>query len=220
MIEATALLVGIGLGLRHATDADHVVVVASALEREPSVLRAARVAALWGLGHTLSFLAIGLLVVLAGVRVPASFETLIELAVGTMLVVLGFWHLWRSLRPGPPGESAPPLLARGRPLLIGLVHGLAGSAGIALIVTTTITSRSGAVVYLVLFGGGTVAGMVLLTALLSWPIAWAAQRKAQALRTARALAAGVSVIVGATVLLSALSDFGDHRTHAEQRPRS
>jgi nickel/cobalt transporter (NicO) family protein len=218
MIEATALLVGIGLGLRHATDADHVVVVASALEREPSVLRAARVAALWGLGHTLSFLAIGLLVVLAGVRVPASFETLIELAVGTMLVVLGLWHLWRSLRPGPPEESAPRLLARGRPLLIGLVHGLAGSAGIALIVTTTITSRSGAVVYLVLFGLGTVAGMVLLTALLSWPIAWAAQRKAQALRTARGFAAGLSVIIGCAVLLSAHSELEEHRTHAEQRP--
>jgi high-affinity nickel permease len=205
MMDATPLLIGIGLGLRHATDADHVVVVSTALEQQPSARRAAGVAALWGLGHTASFLAVGLLVVLAGVRFPASFETAVELTIGAMLMLIGLWHVRRALVPVGSRESRAPLaMASGRPLLIGLVHGLAGSAGIALVVTTTISSRSGAAIYLMLFGSGTVAGMVLLTALLSWPISWAAQRKAPLLRAARGLAATISIVVGATVLLEAL----------------
>jgi nickel/cobalt transporter (NicO) family protein len=205
MIDVTALLLGVGLGLRHATDADHIVVVSTVLEREPSALRAARVAALWGLGHTASFLALGLLVILAEVRVPAHFEVLVELAVATMLVTLGSSHLWRSLTAtGTPPSSPERPAAGARPVLIGLVHGLAGSAGIALLVTTTIPSRAWATAYLILFGTGTVVGMVLLTVAMSWPIFWVARRKTHAPRVARGLAAGVSIALGLLVFIDLL----------------
>jgi nickel/cobalt transporter (NicO) family protein len=204
MIDATMLLLGIGLGLRHATDADHIVVVSTVLEREPDVLPAVRIAALWGFGHTLSFLALGLLVVVAGVRVPADFELFVELLVAAMLVILGLWHLRRSLSPAAPMQVAQPRTAGARPLLIGLVHGLAGSAGIALVVTTTIPSRVLGTVYLLLFGVGTVAGMIVVTTAMSWPICWAARRKRHAGRIARGLAAGITLVLGVALLVKVL----------------
>jgi nickel/cobalt transporter (NicO) family protein len=159
------LLLGVGLGLRHATDADHVVVVSALLQREPGLGRAARIAALWGAGHTMTFLGIGLLVVLAELRMPASLEVGAQLAVAAMLIVLGLVHLLRKRVQGKPAYA--------RPVAIGIIHGLAGSAGIGLLAATTIRSRAVAAAYLGLFGAGTVAGMVLLTVLLSWPLAWA-----------------------------------------------
>jgi len=171
MLDVSALVLGLGLGLRHATDADHVAVVSAMLQREPGALRALRVAVLWGLGHTVSFLALGLLIVLGGVRIPASFERAVELLVAAMLIGLGAWHLARGT-----GASAPTrAVSAKRPVAVGLVHGLAGSAGVALLTGATIHSRLCATLYLALFGVGTVLGMALLTAALSWPIAWAAR---------------------------------------------
>jgi nickel/cobalt transporter (NicO) family protein len=195
----SVLLLGVGLGLRHATDADHVVVVSTLLQREPGVGRAARVAALWGLGHTLTFFGIGLLVVLAELRMPRSLEHGAELAVAAMLVGLGLVHLLRK-RPKAGAAYA-------RPVAVGLVHGLAGSASIALIAATTIPSRAAATAYLSLFGAGTVAGMVLLTVVLSWPIAWAARAGGALQRTVTAASALLSIGLG---LVIAAQTIGAH----------
>lgn len=173
MLDLSALVLGLGLGLRHATDADHVAVVSAMLQREPGVLRAMRVAVLWGLGHTLSFLALGLLVVLAGLRVPESFERAVEALVAAMLVGLGAWHLGRSSGARAPKRA----VSATRPVAVGLVHGLAGSAGVALLAGATIHSPLWATLYLALFGVGTVLGMALLTAALSWPIGWTARQQ-------------------------------------------
>ncbi|MDF3067252.1 MAG: hypothetical protein K0R38_2853 [Polyangiaceae bacterium] len=91
MLDLSALVLGLGLGLRHATDADHVAAVTAMLQREPGTMRAMRVAVLWGLGHTASFLVVGLLTVLAGVRLPESFEPAVELLVAGMLVGVSTW---------------------------------------------------------------------------------------------------------------------------------
>src|SRR5688500_9548009 len=99
MTDATALLVGLTLGLRHATDADHVVVVTALAQREPGSLRAVKVAALWALGHTLTFLGLGLLIVLGGLRVPGGFERGADLVVAAMLIGVGFAHLVRGWAP-------------------------------------------------------------------------------------------------------------------------
>jgi nickel/cobalt exporter len=166
MFDISALWLGLGLGLRHATDADHVAVVSAMIQREPGPLRALRIAVLWGLGHSVSFLTLGLVSVLTGLRVPAAFEHMADLVVAAMLIALGGWHL-----AGGPGRSAH-AVSPARPVMVGLVHGLAGSAGVALLAAATIRSAIGATLYLALFGVGTVIGMALLTAALSWPIAW------------------------------------------------
>lgn len=201
----SALLLGFGLGLRHATDADHVVVVSTLVQQSPGLKTAARIAALWGLGHTTTFLCLGLPLIYFGLRVPEQLEQITEILVALMLIGFGLWHL-QARAPA----SAPPLSGAGshhqvalRPLLVGLVHGLAGSAGIALIAGTTIPVRAWAVAYLVLYGVGTIAGMVLLTLVIAPPLAWA-QRAPGWGRRFSLLAALLNLGLGAAFLLLAV----------------
>jgi hypothetical protein len=203
MTGLSVLLLGIGLGLRHATDADHVVVVSALVQREPGVWRAARIAALWGAGHTVAFLALGLLIVLAEVRLPEAFEHGAELLVALMLIGFGIWHLVRSRGTGAR-ETVPSVAgAFARPLVIGLVHGLAGSAGIALLAATTIGSRPLAVAYLGLVAFGTVIGMVALTVVMSQPISWTMRREGRLRSAITVLAAMLSIGLGLAVLVRA-----------------
>jgi hypothetical protein len=172
-----AIAVGVALGLRHATDADHVVALATLLRRQSGVRGALMVGAVWGIGHTIVLMAAGVMVVLLGIRIPPAFDRVAQLAVAAMLVGLGVHHLVRrpdghahggAPRAGDPGRTF-------RPLLVGMVHGLAGSAGIALLTLTTIRERGVAMLYLSLFGVGTVAGMMALTGLLAIPLCAAAR---------------------------------------------
>lgn len=203
----SVLLLGIGLGLRHAMDADHVVVVSGLVQRESGAWRAARIAALWGAGHTATFLTLGLLIVVAGVRIPAAFERGAELLVAVMLIGFGAWHLVRSR--GSLDEPAP--AARGaasRPLAIGLVHGLAGSAGVALLAATTIEPRPIAVAYLGLVALGTAVGMVALTVILARPIRWTVRRGGLVQRAVAVVMALLSVALGLGVLIRTLAGGG------------
>jgi hypothetical protein len=198
------LLLGIGLGLRHATDADHVVVVSALLQREPGVWRAVRVAALWSAGHTAAFLGLGLLVVLAGVRLPVAFERVVEVLVATMLIGFGVWHLARNRARSSGDATVVASSAYARPVVIGVVHGLAGSAGIALLAATTITSRALAATYLALFGLGTILGMVALTLVISRPIGWTMRQGDRLRKVVTIFSALLSVGLGAVLLFRAL----------------
>ncbi|KYF56661.1 hypothetical protein BE08_15110 [Sorangium cellulosum] len=206
MTGVSALLLGLGLGLRHAADADHLVAITTLLQRERGPRRAALVAALWGLGHSAAFLGVGLLVVLVGLRVPAQLERAAELLVAFMLIALGVWHLVRPQRRAPAsgGDAA----AHARSIVVGVVHGLSGSAGIALLATTTIPSRLWAAAYLALFGLGTVAGMIALTVVLSWPIGWTLSREGAARRASIVAAALLGIATGAAVGAGALFGAG------------
>ncbi len=209
MTGLSVLLLGIALGLRHATDPDHVVVVSALVQRQPGVWKAARIAALWGAGHTAAFLGVGLLVLLAEVRIPEAFERLAELLVASMLIAFGCWHIATSRTSFDqlPGATQPASNGA-RPVLIGLVHGLAGSAGIALLAATTIASRPLAVAYLGLFGLGTVLGMVALTMLLARPISRTMRRDGFVKQGVTILAALLSMMLGAIVLVQALGGEG------------
>lgn len=169
MTLAWAVVLGFVLGLRHATDADHVVAIGTLLHREPSPLRAARLAAFWGLGHALTFVALGLAIVVADVHLPTRFEAVAELLVAAMLIGLGVWTLGRAKRPSVGA-------VRWRPALVGIVHGLGGSAAVALLALTALPSRAGALAYIGLFCVGTVAGMIALTVALSLPLGWTRRR--------------------------------------------
>jgi nickel/cobalt exporter len=190
---AWALLLGFGLGLRHAMDPDHVAAVGTLLQRETSASRAVKLAALWGLGHTFTFLGVGAVVVVAGVRVPPNFEHAAEGMVAIMLVVLGVLALVGA------GSNRITPRRQWRPLMVGVVHGLAGSAGVALLALATIPSTLGAFGYLFLFGVGTVAGMMAVTALLSLPVGWSLARYGQASRLTLVAAAVLSIALGVSV---------------------
>ncbi|WP_438023145.1 high-affinity nickel-transport family protein [Sorangium sp. So ce233] len=193
------LLLGFSLGMRHATDADHVIAVATVVSRVRSLGVALLIGAMWGLGHTLTLMVIGGAILLFGLVVPPHVGLAMELAVALMLIGLGGYHLtriYRAVRRGePPAQAAEQhdghrhdlgwadrvfgksrVYLSLRPLLIGVVHGLAGSAAVALLVLTTVRDPRWGVGYIALFGVGTVAGMMLITGALAVPFAFTRAR--------------------------------------------
>lgn len=180
MVDVPFLLVGLGLGARHATDPDHVAALWNFVTEEPKPWRALRYAVSWGLGHATSFTCIGILVLMYGVKPSPWFERGCQALVGLMLLLLGV-HRFVSRRgsvasrpvQSPVSKSAP---AGHETFFVGVVHGLAGSAAVALLLLTTQPSRSTALGYLFMFGVGSVAGMLLITLTLLLPLSRLAAR--------------------------------------------
>lgn len=185
-VSSLLSILGLGfvLGMRHATDPDHVVAVTTLVTRERGLRSAAVLGSVWGVGHTATLLVVGGAMVLFRLVVPPRLGLAMEFAVAVMLVGLGVVNL---LGVGDPkqasAESSPPV-SRLRParllrsLAVGIVHGLAGSAAVALLVLTTIQDPRWAVLYLLVFGVGTIAGMMLVTSVMVAPLEAAAQRSA------------------------------------------
>jgi high-affinity nickel-transport protein len=242
----TVLALGFFLGMRHATDADHVIAVATIVARERNARSAALIGAAWGLGHTLTILAVGGGIILLGWVIPPRVGMSMEMAVGFMLCVLGLVNLrgitgWireslDEMRNGParhvhshahqhgdyvhthvhahepeshphdPTRTPVSWLDRHfgrvgvyqlvRPLVVGVVHGLAGSAAIALLVLATIQSSRSALFYLFVFGVGTIAGMMLITAAIGVPFARTGKRFARVHRTLRFASGAISLGFG------------------------
>jgi len=205
------IAIGFFLGMRHATDPDHVIAVTTIVSRQNKISRAALTGVFWGVGHTLTILVVGTAIILFGVVIPARIGLSMEFSVAIMLLVLGVMNVAAFMRAaramakvehaaaavhthhhshgdyihthphGHAPESHPhspdgtpvarmdryfgsgTIYRQLRPLLVGIVHGLAGSAAVALLVLTTIRDPRWAIAYLLLFGIGTVAGMMLIT---------------------------------------------------------
>ena len=196
------LALGLFLGMRHATDADHVVAVTTIVSKQRSIRGAAILGALWGVGHTLTIVLVGGAIVLFGVVIPPRVGLSMELGVAVMLVVLGGANLVGAVRRiddvahGGLREHTHALLPGGglRSMVVGVVHGLAGSAAIALLVLATIRDARFAVLYLLVFGFGTVLGMMLLTSAMVAPLA-VASRKVEGLPRLMGRLTGVASVV-------------------------
>ncbi len=229
------VLLGFFLGMRHATDPDHVIAVATIVARQRRVGAAALIGVLWGIGHTLTIVAVGGAIIVFGVVIPPRLGLTMELSVALMLILLGLlnvagimrWitgiltpvhvhahrhgddvhnhaHGETSAAHGHASEDTP--LARLdlrlgdlglyqvlRPLVVGVVHGLAGSAAVALLVLATIPDPLWGIAYLVVFGAGTIGGMMLVTAVSALPFAYTVNRFA-AVNRHLVLASGVASI--------------------------
>jgi high-affinity nickel-transport protein len=225
---ASLLMLGFFLGMRHATDPDHVLAIATIVSRQRSLRGSALIGAVWGVGHTLTIFLVGSAIILFGIVIPGRLGLAMELAVGVMLVLLGVSTLTgfgggrgAAVADGGPGhdhglwphhhahahgdyvhshvhghgardhghaEDRTPLawLDRSlgglrpyqwlRPLVVGIVHGLAGSAAIALLVLTAVGEPVWAMAYLALYGIGTIGGMMLITLALAAPFAFSWSR--------------------------------------------
>jgi ABC-type nickel/cobalt efflux system permease component RcnA len=196
MTDATWVsLLGLGLilGLRHALDPDHIVAVSTMVSESGSVRRSSVVGTLWGLGHTLALLSAGILVITFKFQLSQRFALWMEFVVALMLILLGInsllkplrgWkvHVHRHSHDGSnhihvhmhrPGERHvhrhPHLVVGLRSFLIGMVHGLAGSAALMILVLATIPSALAGLIYIAVFGLGSVGGMLLMSSLLSLP---------------------------------------------------
>lgn len=212
------LLFGFFFGMRHATDSDHVVAVTTIVSRQRNIRSAAWTGIFWGIGHSLTLLAIGGAIVLFGIVVPERLGMSLEFCVALMLIVLGALNLRATFRAvekvaenendsrhqhthrhgdhahshrhgheraahGHADESVPSAkldrrLGRSRfyqalrPLFVGTVHGLAGSAAVVLLVLPIIHNPVWAMAYLLVFGVGTIAGMMLITAAIAVPVSY------------------------------------------------
>lgn len=237
------LAIGFVLGMRHATDADHVLAVSTIVSKHRSIRHAAAIGAFWGLGHTLTILVVGGGIVLFGWVIPPRLGLSMEFSVGVMLVLLGAASVSSAFRnargmmagelagefrasthrhgdyihthaqppgahPHPPDRTPVAWLDRrlgrlaiyrpARPLLVGMVHGLAGSAAVALLVLAAIGSPHWAFGYLLVFGAGTICGMMLVTVLIGEPFRWSGAHAGfgRALRfTAGALSVGLGLFL-------------------------
>jgi ABC-type nickel/cobalt efflux system permease component RcnA len=218
---------GLILGMRHSTDPDHVVAVSTIVSKQRSIRHAALIGTFWGLGHTLTIFVVGCLIILFGVVIPPRLGLSMEFGVALMLIILGALNLsglmrkiteriprWRGSQREPRAfvsaklgtETESPMKhsirASGvwlymRPLLIGIVHGLAGSAAVALLVLSTIRNPMWATVYLLIFGAGTMFGMMFMTTAMAVPLAYAGNRFTQVSRYLGVTSGLVSLCFGA-----------------------
>lgn len=194
-----AAVLGFLLGLKHATDADHVVAITTIVSRERSFGRAARIGGLWGIGHSLTVLLVGGALVVFRIAMPPRVGLALEFGVALMLIVLGFSNLRPARAAAPHSHDVPARFNGIRPLVIGVVHGLAGSAAAALLVLAAIPDTLYALAYLLIFGAGTIAGMTLITAMLAAPSVYAADRVVRFQRGIRLAAGALSLAFGVIV---------------------
>jgi len=196
------------LGMRHALEPDHLAAVSTLVTDQRNSKRAVWLGVCWGLGHTLTLMVVGAALVVLRAEMPAYASDVFELFVALMLIGLGARAILVAARQGPSGpvhvhahgghvhshHGAPAhvhigawTLAR-RPLLVGAVHGLAGSGALTALVLATLPTTTSRLVYIVLFGIGSTAGMAALSGLLGWPLARAGGN--------RAVARGIGFAVG------------------------
>ena len=196
------------LGMRHALEPDHLAAVSTLVTAERSSAKAAWLGACWGLGHTLALVTAGVALLILRAELPSSASDAFEFLVALMLVGLGLRAIYNAARQGADGPAhlhhhgrlvhvhpgAPAhvhvgrwTLAR-RPLLIGAVHGLAGSGALTALVLATLPSTAARLTYMLLFGLGSTVGMAALSSVLGWPLGRLAQH--------HALARVVSLTVG------------------------
>jgi len=262
------LAVGFFLGMRHATDPDHVIAVTTIVSNQRSSMRAAMIGAFWGVGHTVTIFVVGAGIILFNLVIPVRVGLSMELSVAVMLIILGLANVAGFLRSMPAGSihsqdgaeilhshphshgdyihnhphahqpqthtHAPDqtplawldrvfgkvgLYQYLRPFVIGVVHGLAGSAAVALLVLTTIRNVHWAIAYLLIFGVGTIAGMMLITMSLASAFTMVGRGR-QKFSRRLALASGLlSLCFGAFVAYQICFVNGLFTTHARWVPQ-
>lgn len=218
------LAFGFVLGLKHAIEADHVAAVSTIASEQRSLLGSSLVGALWGIGHTISLLAAAALIVLMHIEISDRVSLGLEFMVGLMLIILGVNALRKLLRGGhlhmhvhqhggrqhvhphihdgrqPDGRSHHGLKLQRRPLIIGMIHGLAGSGALMLLVLSTIRQPVVGLFYVLIFGVGSTGGMMLMSALVGLPAKLTAQRFSRANAILRAGSGAFSIVLGSIIV--------------------
>lgn len=222
----TLLGLGFLVGLRHAFEADHAAAVAALASRCHSIRETVRQGVAWGIGHTLTLFLFCSIVLSVNSIVPERVALALEMAVGVMLIGLGL-DVWRRIRqnrihvhvheheagqshihlhmhrnesnPGHATHQHPHRIPY-RALLVGMTHGMAGSATLILLTLHTTTSIALALTYILLFGFGSVLGMATLSLAIAVPLRRSAQSFAWAYNGIQVVIGGISVFLGGSIL--------------------
>jgi sulfite exporter TauE/SafE len=221
---SAALGLGFLLGIRHAMDADHVAAVSTLVSQHRSLARSCLLGTFWGLGHTVALLAAGVATIVLRLSISPELERTFETGVGVMLILLGGHVLLRLLcgrslnthEHVHGGQShrhlhphtgtahshhrADPLPIGGRPFLVGLLHGMAGSAALMLLVAAAIPSPFGGLLYILVFGAGSTIGMLVLSGLIGLPFVVTGDWSPRALVIVQVLAGVSSSAIGLRLL--------------------
>ena len=233
-MDSALPLLGLGfvLGLKHATEADHLVAVSTIVSEHRSIWRSAAVGGLWGLGHTASLFVAGAVLIALRVQIPEGVATALELLVALMIVLLGtrilylvlrrrrdvhvhehahdgrththlHFHGRRDAHAAADAHAVSHAWHRGlggwRPVAVGAVHGLAGSAALTLFVLAEVMrggSKLLGFAYLLIFGAGSIGGMLLMSMLVGLPFVLTAHRFRRIDTPVRLLAGAASVLFG------------------------
>jgi hypothetical protein len=222
------LMLGFLLGLRHALEADHIAAVASLATRSSSLRDTVRGAAAWGVGHTLTLVAFGSILIALGASLPEHAGRFLEGAVGLMLVALGgdvlrrlykrrihlhahehadgIRHVHVHAHDAPERRAHEHQHVRGlfpRAMLVGGIHGMAGTAALTLLSLQALQSALWALVYLTLFGVGSILGMVLFSVVISLPLRFSARHPTFAANGLEAALGTVTIVLGCSIVLQA-----------------
>lgn len=223
----SVLVLGLLLGLQHALEADHLAAVASLSARTTRLRDAASQGIFWGIGHTVTLLVIGIAALVLGASIGERTALVLELLVGLMLVGLGIdvlQRLWRNRihfhvhRHGEQthlhahsheqgtthGDDAHdhrhPSKIPLRPLLVGMTHGMAGSAALMVLVLGSVQSIWTGLLYILLFGIGSIVGMTVLAVAISLPLRWSAGNLQWTYRSLIALLGVITIGLGALLM--------------------
>jgi ABC-type nickel/cobalt efflux system permease component RcnA len=224
------LALGFLLGMQHALEPDHIAAVSSIAARRTDVGDIVKHGLTWGLGHTLTLFAVACAAILLGHAIPENFARTTETAVGIMLIGLGahvLWRLWRDRvhfhshahgdgtvhihAHSHAGETLPHAGAshahehgfRWRTLLVGLMHGMAGSAALLVLAATQAPSPAAGLGYVALFGIGSMIGMGVLSLAIAVPLAVSARWLTSANRALQGTVGIVTTAIGLNTLLAA-----------------
>jgi sulfite exporter TauE/SafE len=214
------LMIGFALGLQHAVEADHLAAVSTIVSEKKSLISASLVGGLWGVGHTISLFIVGALVIFLKLQISETVEGWLEAIVGVMLVVLGINALRKlfaaetvhvhkhehgereHVHIHTHGDGKPESHHRFslRSIMIGMVHGLAGSAALMLFIVPTIGSPLLALSYILVFGIGSIGGMMAMSFLIGVPMHFTLNKFAILNRGLRLVAGCFSLILGGFIV--------------------
>ena len=206
------LATGFIIGLKHALDADHLVAIGTMVTEKRSPWGLALLGGTWGLGHTLSLIAVGLVVLVLNLQISEGTEKILEGFVGLMLIGLGL-NVVRKILLGSnssshthsPLESEMNPIGQGfrfspKALTVGLIHGLAGSAGLMLLVIPTIDSKALGLVYIAVFGVGSIGGMMIMSFLIGLPFHFTSKNLEPLNKGLQTIAGFASAIIGGIIV--------------------
>ncbi len=224
----SVLFLGFLLGMRHAIEADHVAAVASMTTQSSSLKDALRLGATWGLGHTLTLFLFGSIVIFSNTFIPETLAMSLEFVVGIMLVLLGVDVVHRMLKErvhfhvhthsdgvkhfhahSHQGEGEHKLSthehthSKGfhlRSLFVGMMHGMAGSAALIVLTLQTVETPAMGLIYIVLFGFGSVAGMAVLAAAIMLPLRHSAKKLTRLYNGFQAMIGTATIALGMFVM--------------------
>jgi len=202
---ASGLLLGVLLGMRHALERDHLTAVSLLVARRRSPAAGLVVGMAWGAGHTLALFTVGCVLALIGRHLPPRTAAAFELAVGVMLVSLGARAIANARSQVTPdavaaaasrGAPAPIERAPLQPLIVGVIHGLAGSGALTALVVAQLPTPFARLLYIALFGAGSAIGMACLTGLAGWPLSRISRSSPRLLGVVTGAAGAISLLLG------------------------